>query len=278
MSDQVQALSKSAIIPVGERGIELKTVGDIWQFANFVLRSSLAPKDMKNPETVVLAIQTGLELGISPMQALQSIAVINGRPCIWGDLMIALCRSHPQWCEQHYQERIDGTGDSMKAVCSVGRTDGQPHTVEFSVADAKAAGLWGVNIWAKYPKRMLQMRARSWALRDVFPDILKGVSSAEEIRDIKQIDSCEIRRPQSVDEPSEPPQDQETQDIQGKFINGSDMRKMFAVARANGLHEDQLREYTTSLGIEHLNEIPREDFGGIIQWIESHADVQPEKS
>jgi hypothetical protein len=54
----------------------------------------------------------------------------------------------------------------------------------FSVADAKRAGLWGKSgPWTQYPRRMLQLRARGFALRDAFPDVLKGLVTAEEAQD-----------------------------------------------------------------------------------------------
>jgi hypothetical protein len=55
---------------------------------------------------------------------------------------------------------------------------------KFSVEDAKRAGLWGKQgPWSAYPKRMMQMRARGFALRDAFPDVLKGLITAEEAQD-----------------------------------------------------------------------------------------------
>lgn len=59
-----------------------------------------------------------------------------------------------------------------------------PRVQKFSVKDAKRAGLWGKSgPWSTYPDRMLTMRARSWALRDEFADILKGIIAAEEAQD-----------------------------------------------------------------------------------------------
>jgi len=125
---------------------------------------------------VLVAIQWGMELGLAPMQALQSIAVINGRPSLWGDAVIALCKSHPI-CEWIRESIEDDT-----AVCAAQRR-GDPEPVErrFSLDDAKKAGLLGKpGPWTQYPRRMLQMRARSWCLRDAFPDLLRGMAVAEE--------------------------------------------------------------------------------------------------
>lgn len=70
------------------------------------------------------------------------------------------------------------------AVCIAKRHGSSPVTARFSVMDAKRAGLWTkAGPWQTYPRRMLQMRARSFALRDAFPDVLKGLISVEEALD-----------------------------------------------------------------------------------------------
>jgi hypothetical protein len=82
-------------------------------------------------------------------------------------------------------ETIDGEGDNMVATCTAKRRGYEkPTVVRFSVADAKKAGLWGKSgPWTQYPRRMLQLRARGFALRDAFPDVLKGLVTAEEAQD-----------------------------------------------------------------------------------------------
>ena len=168
-------------------GLALATFDDAFRFAKMVSGSDFAPKDFKGkPESCLLAIQHGSEVGLSPMQSLQSIAVINGRPTIWGDAALALVMSSPV-CE-YVRETVDGDGDAMVATCEAKRRGYEKATfVRFSVADAKKAGLWGKQgPWASYCRRMLQMRARGFALRDTFPDILRGLVTAEEAQDYPQ--------------------------------------------------------------------------------------------
>jgi hypothetical protein len=129
----------------------------------------------------------GSELGLSPMQSLNSIAVINGRPGVWGDGLIGLCRASPL-CED-IEETLDGEGEDRTAVCIAKRKGAAPVKASFSVADAKRAGLWGKDIWAKYPDRMLRNRARGFALRDAFPDVLRGLQAAEELMDTPPADN-----------------------------------------------------------------------------------------
>jgi len=165
-------------------GLALATFDDAYRFAKMVSASEFAPKDFKGkPESCLLAIQHGSEVGLSPMQSLQSIAVINGRPTIWGDAALALVQASAV-CEFVY-ETLDGEGEQMAAVCQAKRRGyAKPTIATFSVADAKKAGLWGKSgPWQQYPKRMLQLRARGFALRDAFPDVLRGLVTAEEAQD-----------------------------------------------------------------------------------------------
>jgi hypothetical protein len=170
------------------------------RFCIAVVNSNLAPKTFQSPEAVMVAIQHGMELGLAPMQALQSIAVINGRPVIWGDAALALATAHPDF------EDIDETSRDGTAICTVKRKGRTPVTREFSEADAKRAGLLGkAGPWTQYPKRMLQMRARAFAIRDAFPDALKGVGIREEISDIKPAQAREIKPAEGLVLPDEQP-------------------------------------------------------------------------
>ena len=127
----------------------------------------------------MVAIQHGLELGLGPMQSLQSIAVVQGRPVLWGDAALALVTSHPDCLDVHEWTE----GDT--AYCEVKRRNRTPVVRTFSDADAKVAGLLGKpGPWTQYKARMRQLRARAFALRDTFPDALKGVAVREEVGDI----------------------------------------------------------------------------------------------
>ena len=154
------------------------------EFSKFIATSSHIPKDFQGkPNNILVAIQWGYEIGLAPMQALQNIAVINGRPSLWGDALIAVCKAHPDFrgITETYIEEED------KAVCQVKRNvhgEVEETTSEFSYKDAQRAGLTNKpGPWKNYPKRMLQLRARGFAVRDAFPDAIKGLITAEEAQD-----------------------------------------------------------------------------------------------
>lgn len=147
-------------------------------------KSSLVPKNMiGKPADILLAMEMGLQLGIPMTQAIQDIAVINGKPCLYGDGLLAAVQGHKdyEWIEEAI---IKEPGESRRAVCVMKRKNHEPREVEFTVADAKKAGLWGKpGPWSQYPDRMLQMRARGFCIRDTFADALRGIKTEEEVND-----------------------------------------------------------------------------------------------
>lgn len=150
-------------------------------FCEKLSRSNAVPKSMAgDPMTIFLCIEMGGRLGYSIFQSLQNIAVINGKPQIYGDEPLARVRRSRQM--EYIKEHIEGTGDAMEAVCVVKRVNEPEVTRVWTVADAKAAGKWKASgPWTQYPKRMMQMKARNHALRDVFTDVLGGAVVNDEL-------------------------------------------------------------------------------------------------
>jgi hypothetical protein len=229
------------------RGLALSTFEDAFRFAGLVAKSEFAPKDFRGkPESCMLAIQHGAELGLSPMQSLQSIAVVNGRPSVYGDTALAVCKGSPL-CE-YVRETIEGTGEQMVAICEAKRRgDAEPVVRRFSMTNAKLAGLAGKQgPWTQYPERMLQMRARGFALRDAFPDILRGLVTAEEAQDY-------ATEPENV-RVYQPPKEPEPVEVRPKFDpEQSEAKARAAIALAanhdrldvlNELIEDRLCDGT----------------------------------
>ncbi len=149
------------------------------RFAEILAKSDFTPRDYQGkPGNVLAALQMGAELGLAPMQALQNISVINGRPSVWGDAALAIVMNSPSF------ESMDETDDGTTATCVMKRKGRPAITRRFSMDDAKRAGLLAKKgPWQEYPARMRQMRARSWALRDLFPDALRGLITREEAQD-----------------------------------------------------------------------------------------------
>lgn len=152
------------------------------KLADVLARSGdLVPKQFQGqPAMITAAIMRGMEVGLNPMQALSSIAVINGRATLWGDALPALV----QRAGHHIDVDYEGQGDSLTAVATLTRSDGKKVVRRFGMADAKRAGLLGKQgPWTQYTSRMLAHRARSWAIRDGAADALMGLQVAEEVSD-----------------------------------------------------------------------------------------------
>ena len=176
MSEEVAIYSR--------RGFALQpaNMDEALRMAEMLSRSQMIPKAYQSkPQDALVAMMMGCELGLNPIQALQNIAVINGKPSIFGDALVALMLNHPSFGGM--EEAFDDA--SMTATCTVWRKGGPRHTQAFSEADARKAGLWGkAGPWAQYPKRMLQMRARGFAIRSQFADALAGLITREEAEDM----------------------------------------------------------------------------------------------
>ena len=157
------------------------TKSDAYKFAMSFANSMFCPKVYQGkPDDVYLAMAYGAQIGLNPLLAVQNIAVVNGRPSVYGDAMTAIVMGHPE--TQAYEDgyKADGT-----AYCKITRK-GKTVYREFSEAMARRAGLWGKDIWAKYPERMLLWRAKGNAIRDLYADVLMGMWSVEEARDMPQ--------------------------------------------------------------------------------------------
>ncbi len=167
------------------KGIVPQTIEEVLTLSETFACSQMCPQVFRgNVQDVATVIFYGLEVGLPPFQAMQNIAVVNGRPCLWGDALPALIYKHGHQLE----EKIEGEGDDMVATCTLTRGDtGQKITKTFTIKQAKKAGLFSKKgVWQTYPDRMLQMRARSFAVRDGASDAMVGLAVAEEVQDYEE--------------------------------------------------------------------------------------------
>lgn len=165
-------------------GLEIRSLEDAYRFAKAIAGSSILPKGVKDERDIVAIVSLAREIRLGIWQAMTSTAVINGRPSIYGDAALALVRRSGLLAEFKETTIPDVTGDEAGRRCYAKRIDGTESEWDFTVADAKRAKLWAkAGPWTEYPKRMLQMRARSFVLRDLFGDVLSGIAIYEEQQD-----------------------------------------------------------------------------------------------
>lgn len=177
-----------------------QNIEDLWSVAQVLHQSGMVPKAFEDAKQVMYALAMGQDLGFTNTQSLACITVINNKPSVYADgLPAILHRSGHYFIEEFSGTIEDGT---YKASITIERKDtGSVMTREFSVDDAKRAGLWQTEAiikksgrngpyetkndspWWKYPKRMIWRRAIGWAVRDALADEMYGLQIVEEQED-----------------------------------------------------------------------------------------------
>lgn len=146
-----------------------------WKTAQKIANTPFVPTAFRGkPEAVFAAILYGDELGLGPMQSLNSIHVIEGKPSMSPELMRALVA--------RAGHRLDVKLASNDKVVLWGKRadNGSEATVEWSMKDAQQAGLAGRGAWKTYPRAMLLARATSEICRQIFSDCIMGLSYTPE--------------------------------------------------------------------------------------------------
>lgn len=201
--------SKTAVAKVSPSKLQIDGIDDLYKLANLLFKGGAASmQNIDRPEKVFTILLHGLEIGLAPTQALACIMMLpNGRCSIWGDGLLALVRASGLLAKD-LCETLAGDGDDRTATCLVQRVGEPERRFTFSLAEAKKAGLIqkslgkdgkGQGPWVTYPDRMLKMRARGFALRDVFPDVLKGLVTTEEAQDYLDAETAAPRVVQATD-------------------------------------------------------------------------------
>jgi hypothetical protein len=170
-----------SIIPLGNKGIELRTFDELFRFSGFVVKSGFAPKGIDTPEKVFLVLQMGLEIGLSPMAAIQNSMVVNGRPGFFGQLVVGLIQSQPDFVDMKTEYLPNETACESVRV-TITRKGRSPYCGNYSLADAKKADLLDNpskrDTWGKNPKTMMFWRAFHRAAI-IYSDCIKGLRTVE---------------------------------------------------------------------------------------------------
>lgn len=208
-----------------------QSIKEIWEVARGVVASGLAPKNLGSGDdkvsAVAITIMAGMELGLKPMVALRSFTVINGKPALYGDGLIAVVRMSGK--AKKVQTGCETRDGQMVGWCIGERADtGESQRVEFSEEDARRAGLWSPDAkvrgkvwrdnkqvwvddapnespWHRYPQRMLAWRAAGYCLRELFGDVLGGIRDEFEAQEAYEPEQQVI---------APPPPEEASQDIE----------------------------------------------------------------
>jgi hypothetical protein len=232
-----------AIIPIGPRGVELTTVESMFRFAKVYLQSGLAPNSFRSEQQLVIAWAKAAELGLSPLQATDGMAIINGRVGIMGDLALAMVESSGLLAKKTV--RYTGEGDNLTCELTLQRKGREEQVYTFSVREAKQAGIYDRSaVWRGYPKRMTYYRALGFGLRDEFPDVLKGTKTVEELQDYPASEPSPVIYDQDADETkiaANQAHEKELQHSGVKFVASKGVQPSAAEAAEPAFEEDKAK-------------------------------------
>lgn len=169
-------------------GNEIQTVSDQNEIIELQKRQFQAlvnggflPKGCSQAEGFA-RIVAGAQMGMKPIQAINGIAMINGHPTLHSDSIPCIVMASGLVSGMKYVFR--GEGDEMECTFYVKRKDVEEYQEwTYSMSDAKQAGLLNNTTWKLHPKKMLFNRARSWCLRNTFPDVIGNIYTKEEIEE-----------------------------------------------------------------------------------------------
>ena len=143
--------------------------------SQMLLKSGFLPQAIKTPEQALAIILQGRELGIPTMAALGTINVIQGKPTVSPQLMLALINRSGQL------ENIEITGDDNGINCTMKRKGRSPHSEFFGAKEAAAMNLSGKDNYKKQAATMYRWRAVAACARTVFPDVILGLYLPDEM-------------------------------------------------------------------------------------------------
>lgn len=185
-------VKEQALMVIDDVGfIKPKDISEFYRLAQMLQKSGMVPARFKTAEQTMAGMQFALELGLKPLSGLKNIAIIQGSPCLYGDgpLSLVMSSGHLKDINEYFidadnkkicMENNNLNADIFGAVCIV-RRKGVDTAMEsvFTIDQAKTAGLLKNPVWGKFKGRMLKYRARSQALKDLFPDCIGGIAQME---------------------------------------------------------------------------------------------------
>jgi hypothetical protein len=180
MSDE----TKGGLVVVGSgaalTAFEPHDLASAMQLADVLSRSKLIPGSLRNPADILIVVMTGRELGLTVMQSVRGCHVIDGKVGMSAELMLALVKRRPE-C------KFIRIVESTDIVCTLETQrdgDPEPTRMSYSIEQAKRAGVTNKDNWKKHTEAMLRARCASALCRAVYPDLLLGVYSEDEMDEI----------------------------------------------------------------------------------------------
>lgn len=276
--------------------------------ANTLVKSRFLPAAVDTPEKAMAIMLAGRELGIGPMEAFRSINVIQGKPTVSPQLMLALANRRGEL------EDIKIDTNATRCVTTIKRKGRAPHTETFGVAEATALGLMQKDNYKKQAMTMFKWRSLAANLRVTFPDVVLGLYTPEELgadefetkptpqtvklEQILHTPSTEIAQegppdaisgpktveteqdtempetpPESI--PSEPDevldQAKQPENYRDKPITDKQRRYLFYMAKSKRIDDQNLKKFISeNYGVKSTKELKMHQVQPILDWIDAY--------
>lgn len=246
------------------------------------LRSNFLPQSIKTLEQAITIAWKGRELGIPPLYALNSISIVNGKPTLSAELMLALIyKSHPA-AQVNFTTPVDK--QALECEATFQRPGGKPQAFRFTLEDAKRANLVNKTVWQQYPAAMLRSRVIAMGARAVFPDALMGmVYTDEEMESVQDATSSapievEVKRLTEAKEinpePAQPPKTEFIPPTKKPGYTGplseAQKKRMYAIGKANGWLPEEIKVLVASkFNKSHFIDLTRDEYDVICATLEN---------
>src|SRR5690606_7736603 len=172
------------------------------QIAVRLSKSTLLPSALRGkPADLAVIMITGHELGLSPMQALRGLHVVEGRPVLSADLIVGLVKKHPA-CK--YFRLVEST-DERATYETLREGEPEPTRITWTIQQAAKAGLTGRQNWKAHPAAMLRARASAALARAVYPDVAMGIYDPDEALDFIDASRISVAKPRVEAKAKAPP-------------------------------------------------------------------------
>jgi hypothetical protein len=245
----------------------------VYEIAGKLSKSDFIPVQFKNkPADIIIAWQLGSEIGLKPMQALNGMKVTNGRASVYGDLLKGLVVNRSDCIS------IEEGWDDGKGWCTVKRKGHVTVSRVFTREDAVKARLWGSSIpWSGYPGMMMMYRARGFAIRHAFPDVLCGIITTEEAQDYHNEESFKEQDIKLINENSAEAeytreqfyQDAEDEIVEEEVAEKSTKAKLLDLLERKRISDDKKTAWLEKAQVESFEEMPDDKSEKLVKFITS---------
>jgi len=208
------------------------------EIAQALSSSDLVPDHFKKkPANVLIALEFAHRNDISPFAAMQSLFVIHGRVGLTASMAISLARKHNVWKSLVY--KVEGEGNTLAVTAIAKLHDDSEATATVSMKMANDAG-WSKNaIYKSIPEQMLKYRAAVFLIRSHFPEVLFGMQTVEELRDVDAAQAKNVTPHPRKEEPMITI-DHELEEMKEKVIGLIDINIDEPIVKEKLLHKTRL--------------------------------------